>query len=265
MKAGLSERLVLPCETKLKAEIVSGNYEQEEIFEETIQPEANEEMLLQIKERLEYKYPFEMLNGIVAKRIASKLDSEEIGGEYFASKKPAFTGKGRLTPAQRVTATHRFMQFADYESASIDAASELKKLVANGMLTEAEADAVDTKSVSDFFSGELAKRILSADKLYKEYEFTFGIPIREMYPDIPESVAQNEKIIIEGVADCAFVENGELVIVDYKTDRVSSPEELKELYSAQLAIYRRCLSEVLGLPVKQTLIYSFKLNQSIEV
>ena len=173
--------------------------------------------------------------------------------------------KDKLTPAQRGTATHRFMQFADYESAAADTGTELAKLVSDGMLTKAEAEAVDVKSVSAFFSGGLAERIISSEKLYKEYEFTFGIPIREMYPDIPESVAQNEKIIIEGVVDCAFVENGELVIVDYKTDRVSSPEELKELYSEQLAIYRRCLSEVLGLPVKQTLIYSFRLNQIIEV
>ena len=78
MKAGLSERLVLPCETKLKAEIVNGNYEQEEASEEIIETEASEEMLARIKERLEYKYPFEMLNGIIGKRIASKLDTEAV-------------------------------------------------------------------------------------------------------------------------------------------------------------------------------------------
>ena len=265
MKAGLSERLVLPCDTKLKAEIISGNYEQEEIFEETIQHEASEEMLLQIKERLEYKYPFEMLNGIVAKRIASKLDSEEIGGEYFASKKPAFTGKGRLTPAQRGTATHRFMQFADYTQARNSVEAELCRLVENGMLTEDEANAVDKKSVGGFFESSLAERILGADKVYKEYSFTASVPLAEMHPEIPADAAKGESIIIEGVVDCAFEENGKLIIVDFKTDRASNGAELAERYKEQLSIYRRCLAEVIGLPVAQTLIYSFRLGEIIAV
>ena len=173
--------------------------------------------------------------------------------------------KDKLTPAQRGTATHRFMQFADYAAASVDAAQELKRLVAGGMLTEAEANAVDIKAVSAFFAGALAKRILKAEKVFKEYEFTFGIPVRELYPEVPENVAGSEKIIIEGVADCAFVENGRLIIVDYKTDRVASGDELKELYASQLGIYRRCLEQVIGMPVEQTLIYSFRLGKTVEI
>ncbi len=265
MKAGLSDKLVLPCETKLKAEIVNGDFEVDEILQEAVQEEGNEELLEQIKERLEYKYPFEILNGVVAKRIASKLNSEEIGGEYFASKKPAFTGKGKLTPAQRGTATHRFMQFADYNKARISVEDELFRLVENGMLTEDEADAVDKKSVSDFFESNLAERILSSDKVYKEYAFTVSVPLSEMHPEIPVEAAEGESIIIEGVVDCAFEENGKLIIVDFKTDRASDSDELVEKYKEQLSVYRRCLSEVIGLPVAQTLIYSFRLGEIIAV
>ena len=265
MKAGLSDKLVLPCETKLKAEIVNGDFEVDEILQEAVQEEGNEELLEQIKERLEYKYPFEILNGVVAKRIASKLSSEEIGGVYFASKKPAFTGKGKLTPAQRGTATHRFMQFADYNKARISVEDELFSLVENGMLTEDEADAVDKKSVSDFFESNLAERILSSDKVYKEYAFTVSVPLSEMHPEIPVEAAEGESIIIEGVVDCAFEENGKLIIVDFKTDRASDSDELVERYKEQLSVYRRCLSEVIGLPVAQTLIYSFRLGEIIAV
>ena len=72
-------------------------------------------------------------------------------------------------------------------------------------------------------------------------------------------------VLIEGVVDCAFVENGKLVIVDFKTDRASSGSELAEKYKEQLSVYRRCLAEVLGLTVKQTIIYSFRLNECIEL
>lgn len=264
-KAGLSERLVLPCETRLKTEIVSSDAQTEIQCAEAEAIVYDEEMLREIRERLSYEYPFASLNGVVAKRIASKLDTEEIGGEYFASRKPAFTGKGKLTPAQRGTATHRFMQFSDYAKARESVDGELNRLVDGGMLTEAEAEAVDKKSISAFFESALAERIFKSEKVYKEYAFTAAVPLSEMYPEIPEEAAKDESIIIEGVADCAFVENGSLVIVDYKTDRAQSGEELAERYKEQLSVYRRCLAEVIGLPVAQTLIYSFRLGEIIEV
>ena len=105
----------------------------------------------------------------------------------------------------------------------------------------------------------------SAEKIYKEYSVTSSIPLRQMIPEVPANEADGEVIIIEGVADCAFVENGELVIVDFKTDRANSAEELADRYREQLSVYRRCLSEVLGLPVKETLIYSFRLGESINI
>lgn len=264
-KAGLSERFVMPCETRLKAKIVSSEAQTEIQCTEAQEIVYDEGMLREIRERLSYEYPFASLNGIVAKRIASKLDTEEIGGDYFASRKPAFTGKGKLTPAQRGTATHRFMQFSDYEKARESVDDELNRLVEGGMLTEAEADAVDKKSISAFFESEIAQRIFKSEKVYKEYAFTAAVPLSEMHPEIPEEAAKGESIIIEGVADCAFVENGALVIVDYKTDRAQSGEELAERYKEQLTVYRRCLAEVIGLPVAQTLIYSFRLGETIEV
>ncbi len=264
-KAGLSERLVIPCETRLKTEIVKGNAQSGIQCAEAEEILFDEEMLREIRERLSYEYPFASLNGVVAKRIASKLDAEKIGGEYFASRKPAFTGKGKLTPAQRGTATHRFMQFSDYAKAKESVDNELERLVDGGMLTEAEAEAVDKKSISAFFESSLAERIFRAEKVYKEYAFTAAVPLSEMHPEIPKEAARGESIIIEGVADCAFVENGRLVIVDYKTDRAQSGEELAERYKEQLSVYRRCLAEVIGLPVAQTLIYSFRLGEIIEV
>ncbi|MBR2868977.1 MAG: helicase-exonuclease AddAB subunit AddA [Clostridia bacterium] len=262
--AGISQRLNLPCETPLSARIIR-DYESETVEVEAEKFLPDEEILAEIRRRLSYEYPFSALNGVVAKQIASNLDVGEVNSEFFASRRPAFMSKDKLTPAQRGTATHRFMQFADYVAAGKDASAELSRLVADGMLTHAEANAVDIKAISGFFSTPLAKRILDSEKLFKEYEFTFGIPVRELYPEISEDIAGDEKVIIEGVADCAFIENGELVIVDYKTDRVTDAQELKTLYSAQLGIYRRCLEQVIGLPVKETLIYSFRLGETIEI
>ncbi len=257
--------IVLDCDISLKTKIVRGSDEETEAVCDVFTAAPDKKTVKEISERLSYVYPYSSLDGIIAKRIASKSDDEEIGGEYFASRKPSFVGKDNLTPAQRGTATHRFMQFADYENAGENVSDELERLVREGMLTETEASVVDKKAIAEFFSGSLAKRILSAEKVYKEYAFTACIPLKEMEPEIPENEAANESIVIEGVVDCAFVENGSLVIVDFKTDRAQSGEELAEKYKDQLGIYCRCLSDVLDIPVKEAVIYSFKLGKSIEI
>ena len=80
----------------------------------------------------------------------------------------------------------------------------------------------------------------------------------------PDNAAE-ETVVVQGIADCAFVENGELVILDYKTDRNITPEILIERYAGQLAIYRRALEECLGMRVKETLLYSFELGMPVKV
>lgn len=263
--AGVSAAIALKCDIPLETKIISDNFEQKEKNAEVFCAESNPDILAEIRERLSYVYPYASLEGVVAKRIASKLDGDGIGGEFFASRRPAFVSKDRLTPAQRGTATHRFMQYADYTSAGEDVAKEIDRLVESGMLTETEAKVVDKKAISEFFAGELAKRILNADKVYKEYEFTVAIPLSEMNPEIPEEDANGETVVIEGVVDCAFEEKGELVIIDFKTDRASDESELIAHYKEQLSVYRRCLTEVIGLPVKETVIYSFSLGKTIEI
>ena len=260
--AGISASVAIPCDTALKTQIITGDTDDTQTVQKTVCAKPDKNTVKDIQNRLNYVYPYAELEGVLAKRVASKLDSEEIGGEYFASRKPSFVSKDKLTPAQRGTATHRFMQYADYPKAKNDVSAELNRLVEQGMLTQTEADVVDKKSIVRFFESDLANRILSADKVYKEYTFTSSIPLSEMEPDIKQS---DEVIIIDGVADCAFVENGELVIVDFKTDKASTANELAEKYKEQLSVYRRCLAEVIGLPVKQTLIYSFRLGETVEI
>lgn len=263
--AGIDSSVVLPCKTPLRTEIIREEIEELELGSETETALPNKETVEEIRSRLEYVYPYASLDGIAAKRIASKLNPEEIGGEYFATREPSFVGRDKLTPAQRGTATHRFMQFADYARAGEDFEKELERLISEGMLTETEGKVVDRKSISQFFSGGLAKRILAAEKIYREYTFTASVPLIEMEPELTPGQAHGETVVIQGAVDCAFVENGELVIVDFKTDKASDGSELAEKYRDQLSVYRRCLAEVLDLPVKQTIIYSFRLGECIEI
>lgn len=226
--------------------------------------EPPEALLREVEERLSYRYPYEALAGIVAKRSASELDDHGIHPDYFASACPAFLNEDGLTPAQKGTALHKYMQFCDYAKAKADAAAECQRLIDEGFLTESEGKAMDLKKVERFFAGEFAARMFRAGTLMREKKFAVRIPVRDLHPDLPESVG-DETVIVQGIADCVFEEDGGLVVVDYKTDRGVSLAALSERYAAQLAIYRRALEECLGIVVKETLIYSFEHEKTIAI
>ena len=166
-----------------------------------------------------------------------------------------------LTPAQRGTATHEYMQFADYGAAAADAHAEGERLVDAGFLTQQQAQAVDYEQIGRFFHSELYRRISSAAQVFREERFAIEVPAGEYY-DLPPEMAQ-EPVFLQGVVDCAFVEDGELVIVDYKTDRVRDIRVLAERYAGQLNVYRRAMALSKGLPVRACILYSFPLGEEL--
>lgn len=218
----------------------------------------------EVQARLDYSDPRSVLSSVPAKRAASDGSERGINREYFASSRPAFMSSGGLTPAQRGTATHKFMQFSDYSAARVGIESELARLVDGGFLSEDEGKAVNIGAAKRFFMSPLAERIFASDNVMREKKFAALFPAKFFYPELTGEAAE-EKIVVQGIADCVFVEDGELVIVDYKTDTGVDAEALLDRYSAQLEIYREALSQALGMPVKETLLYSFFMNSTVKV
>ena len=226
---------------------------------------TDESVAALLSERAGYRYPYDGLRSLPTKVAASAL------AHRFAEKsydrhldRPAFLSDEKLTSAEKGTALHAFMQFADFAAARTDIKAEITRLRDTGYLTEAQADSIDIDKASRFFGSHLISRCLKADRVYKEYRFTVHIPAYKVKPDIEEQL-RDEKIVLQGSADLAFTEDGELVIVDYKTDRVKDPGMLAERYAVQLMLYKDALSECLGLPVKECLIYSVHHSAEISV
>lgn len=258
------------CDTKINFNVYDYTEIEKEISDETTESvkteiKADEKMLAEIKERLAYVYPYEQLNAVTAKSVASKPLDGEFNEEYFASASPSFTFTDHLTPSQRGTATHRFMQYCDFKRAPENIKSEILRLVDSGMLTETEADIISVNKVAFFFKSPLFKRIMTSEKLYKEYAFSALMPVSTVYPEIDKNITQDETIVMQGVVDLAFEEDNKIVIVDFKTDYATAPEELLKKYSSQLNTYRECLSKVLDKKVKEAVIYSFSLGQTIVI
>lgn len=263
--SGIDVPIFLPEKDRFKLKVVVSDSESFMTESANEQKTAAKPVFFdEVCERLDYSDPRSVLSSVPAKRAASDGSERGINREYFASSRPAFMSSGGLTPAQRGTATHKFMQFSNYAAARAGIESELARLVDGGFLSEDEGKAVNIGAAKRFFMSSLAERIFASDNVMREKKFAALFPAKFFYPELMGEAAE-EKIVVQGIADCVFVEDGELVIVDYKTDTGVDAEALLDRYSAQLGIYREALSQALGMPVKETLLYSFFMNSTVKV
>lgn len=224
--------------------------------EETEQTLPNPDIVKLISEKLEYSYENSELSSVSAKRTASSLDESIKNLDFFASSKPAFMNKNGMTPGERGTAMHTFMQFCNYVSAKKNLEEEIKRLTENGFVSREHADSLDRKALSKLFSSDFANRMFNADNIYREIKVSSFVKAREL-----GEAESDEEILVQGISDCVFEENGKLVLVDYKTDRVKDENQLLDMYKNQIAFYRNAVSKTLGKPVKEAVLYSFYLGK----
>ena len=93
--------------------------------------------------------------------------------------------------------------------------------------------------------------------LYREQPFVLGIDAKRLDQDLPEG----EKVLIQGIIDVFFIENGEIVLLDYKTDVIESLQALWNRYSVQIQYYEEALTKLMQLPVREKILYSFYLEK----
>ena len=269
--AGLSAEMTLPAKERIGfflpsigPELQAGRQEQDNL--PAARPTGDLRTL--VRERLEYQYPHAYLSRVAAKRAVSEL-TEKAQQEAFAfSSRPAFVRARGITAAQRGSAMHAFLQYADFHSASRDMQQEIARLCEHGYLTPREAKALERDKLARFFASPFAARMLASKRILREKKFTLRIPAWEFAqgdPIIQPEDLRDEYVVVQGIIDCAFEENGALVLLDYKTDRVEDLTVLRERYGGQLAYYRRAMRECFRLEVAETLIYSFWLGDWVAV
>lgn len=239
---------------KLDIEILDENKKPEQQEEQPALSDA--ELLAELKDKLQFKYDRFGLSAFTSKRTASSLDAAEQDFKYLTSSKPAFLNKENMTAAQKGTAMHTFMQFCDYDFAKADLENEIERLVSMSFLTEEQAKSLDRKKLSAFFNGAFAERMFGSTHIYREIKVSSFVPVNEI-----EDTEFTDEVLIQGIADCVFEENGELVLVDYKTDKADSEEELIDKYKNQIAFYKKAVAKTLMKPVKEAVLYSFSLNK----
>ena len=232
---------------------------EKEIEEET---PVNEELLSEIRNRIDYVYPYDC-SGVLAKRTASSTETTRKKRVYFGTAKPRFLNE-KFSGADRGTAVHKFLELCDFSSAFKDFEAEKSRLAGSGLINEDELAVLDESAVKGFLNSDVGNRLLASDKILKEYEFAIFKEAKELYEDLPEK-AQNEKIVVQGKLDCAFREADGYVLIDYKTDNATDENHFVSVYKNQLEIYADALYQCTEIPVKEIYIYSFKLGKFIKI
>ncbi|MCL2462821.1 MAG: PD-(D/E)XK nuclease family protein, partial [Defluviitaleaceae bacterium] len=160
-------------------------------------------------------------------------------------------------PLRRGTALHTVMEHIelDMERAPEAVDALIDGLVVKNILTTADAKLVPAGLILDFLNSPLAERMRAAGTVYRETPFVMGLKAREIYPAIPS----DELILVHGIIDCWFEENGKIVLVDYKSDFDAAG--ISQRYSGQMEVYAQALEKSAGMEVGEALLYLFRFGR----
>jgi len=139
------------------------------------------------------------------------------------------------------------------------------------LLSEEEVKAVERTNFLGFFKSELGKRMLNAyyegNLLKRELPFYTEISSLEVDNTLQEEKYKNEKVRLQGIIDCIFEEDNEIILLDYKTDYVveGMEEEIIDKYRVQLKYYKDAVEKITGKKVKESYLYLFGLNKAVRI
>ncbi len=234
-----------------------------------------------------FKYPYpinpklkaklsvsELKHRIIEERIANGEDIVSEGEQLFKDTEPDhYIPKFMREEGQTVTggtfygsAFHRILELWDYPTGTVVTNNNICDVTPD-MITEfaqkmhkthhMDADqvaAIRPDDVALFLNSPLGRRMRdakTAGTLFREQPFVIGVP------------EDGEIVLVQGIIDAYFTEDDGITIVDYKTDRVDSEDQLINRYRAQLEYYGMALSQITKRPIKALAIWSTRLRKEI--
>ena len=242
--------------------------------------EVEKNKIGELSKILKWKYIYLDSSVIPTKTSVTKLKEaeneqiisiEEIGENaseesQFAVARPQFLNEvTQITGAQKGTLMHLcFQKLDEHKEYTKQSLQELvNDLVYRKLITELEGKSINMYKLYAYTKSDLFKQLKNAKKVYKEQPFYISLTADEIYGN-----GIKDNILVQGIIDLYFInENGEIVLVDYKTDYVEKDKEneLVEKYRKQLEIYKKALEQALGKSVDKCYIYSVYLEKMIRV
>ncbi|MCI5501500.1 MAG: helicase-exonuclease AddAB subunit AddA [Lachnospiraceae bacterium] len=248
----------------------------------------DKDMYDEIHQSKSYQYPYEAMQNLPVKISVSELkrmsmqkvkklsedyidEPEYMEEKVYEAPRPSFMKEKEVaTGAEKGTLYHLVMEHLPYEDIDedYDFRELINSLVQKGYMSDEEAGLLDTGRFEWFSKNKLFERMKNASlngKLKREQPFMLGIPAAELYPELDDSC--DEIVMMQGIIDAFFEEDGKLVLVDYKTDYIEKgkEDELVKRYESQLNYYARALESITGKEVSEKIIYSFGLGKCVRI
>ena len=233
------------------------------------------EIRKEIEDIFSYEYAYKEECGIKSKMSISdikhmfmKLEYEEEGLTEKVSYEKKNTEEliSSKNGALRGNAYHRAFELFDYNRNIItesDVEDMLNDMLSKGTIDKEAIGLINPAKFCKFAESGLGirmKKAYSEGKLYREKPFVMGIPACDIDP---EQYKSKELVVVQGIIDAWFIEDDEIVVVDYKTDSVGNIKDLDARYRSQLEYYGKALADMTGLKIKQLVIYSTKFDQEL--
>lgn len=159
--------------------------------------------------------------------------------------RPAFMEERRMTGAQRGTLVHRVLSLIPLDRLKMSAQERIPKvlqeevhaMVERGQLTAEELIHISMRRIIQFFTSEMGQRMLQSDVIRREWSFNLRM--------------DEDGTLLQGVIDCAFMEMGRWIVLDYKTDHIEDEHAFVQRYALQLEWYARALERITGTKVEE--------------
>ncbi len=206
-----------------------------------------------------WRYPFEASVMQPLKLTVTGLAREEIGPRALPplGKRPLFMTEEGPRAAEYGTLTHNALMSLDLSALRGLAGAALRSALA-AQLAALRAEGrlygdVEPDLLQRFFEGGTGRRLLASPRVEREWPFNLRVRGGE------------DRLLVQGVIDCCFLEDGEWVLLDYKTDRADDPDALADRYRPQIGWYAKALETITGIPVRQRLICLLRAGLEIAV
>ena len=234
----------------------------------------SEETVKRLKESLSFRYPCLPATETPSKQTATQLkgrDKDQEAAENTAEtvkqirtwRKPSFIATESRGVAYG-NAIHAVLQHICYDACTDQAGveNEIRRLVEQKYISPEQGQIVNTKQIADFFATEIGQKLRTHKNVLREFKFSILDDASRYYPDVKE-----EKVLLQGVVDCALIEPDGITVIDFKSDRVTEETVniISERYRAQITVYADALARIYQMPVKSAQLYFFNVNKFIAI
>lgn len=186
-------------------------------------------------------------------RIPQKVIATDIYKDKKISFRKANFDKRKLTASEIGIAHHMFMQVCNFDHCNSieDIKGEIIRLYDNKMLNHLQAECIIAEHILNFFNSDIYSRLKKSSFVMREYKFSCLLAASEIY----EGIDSFDEIMLQGVIDCLFEEDGEIIIIDYKTSKNDFNNIDK--YTVQMEIYKKACTKIFDKPCKSAVLYFF--------